>query len=136
MPPPLIVVVDDEQAVLDMISLALTYEGYRVLQCRTVAEAIATITREQPALVILDLWIELTAGAWDVSAALARDPSTAAIPIIVCTGADAGRRQQPAHIQPQYLAFLGKPFSITDLESAVETALASRQDHSQLSHPS
>jgi CheY-like chemotaxis protein len=122
---PLIVVVDDTLITLKLVSIVLTYAGYRVTTYTTVPEAITAITCNQPALVILDLWIQAPDDGWDVCAALARDPSTATIPIIIFTGASPDRRKQPAHIHPKYLAFLDKPFELTDLLTAVKTALAS-----------
>jgi len=125
MSPPLIAVVEDDQAVRDLVSTFLEDEGYRVRICSTTSDAVACITREVPSLVILDLWIETRASGWEVCAALARNPTTAPIPIIICTGVSPALREQPAHIQPRYLAFVDKPFDLVDLGSAVSTALAS-----------
>ncbi len=123
MSPPLIAVVEDDQAVRDLLSSCLEDEGYHIRTCSTSADAVACITRELPSLVILDLWIETRASGWEVCGALARNPTTATIPIIICTGVSPALREQPAHIQPQYLAFLDKPFDIDDLRGAVEAAL-------------
>lgn len=124
MPGPLIVVVDDQQTMRDLFTDVLEEEGYRVLTCSSRVEAVACIQREQPAVVILDLWLETPNDGWDVCADLAQEPATAEIPVILCTATDADRRQPPDELQMASLAFLDKPFEITDLLDALETALA------------
>jgi two-component system phosphate regulon response regulator PhoB len=126
MPGPLIVVVDDEQSMLDLFSDILEDEGYRVVTCMTREEAIVCVTRDLPDVVILDLWLETSTGGWDVCAALAREPRTATIPIILCSATDANGRLQPEGLEPCCLSFLDKPFEIGQLLTAVETALRSQ----------
>lgn len=124
MPGPLIVVVDDQQTMRDLLTDVLEDEGYRVTTCRSREQAVDCIQREQPDLVILDLWLETPNDGWDVCADLARNPTTALIPILLCTAADVDRRQPPEELQLASFAFLDKPFELTDLLDAVETALA------------
>jgi CheY-like chemotaxis protein len=124
MPGPKIVVVDDQQSMLDLFSDVLEEEGYRVVTCSTRAHAVACIQREQPDVVILDLWLETATGGWEVCAELAGDPATATIPIILCTATDANGRQQPDGLHPLSLSFLDKPFEIVELLTTIETALS------------
>jgi len=123
MSPPLIVIVEDDQAIRDLVSSFLQDEGYRIRTCSTTADAVACVTRELPSLVILDLWMETRASGWDVCAALASDPATATIPIIICTGVSPALREQPEQLHPHYLVFVDKPFNLADLLSAVDDAL-------------
>lgn len=124
MPGPLIVVVDDQQTMRELLTDVLEEEGYRIVTCSSRAQAVECIQREQPDLVILDLWLETPNDGWDVCADLAHNPATAQIPIILCTATDAERRQPPEALQAASLAFLDKPFELTELLDAVETALA------------
>ena len=90
MPPtadaPKVVVVDDTAEVLELIVSVLADEGYAVVGCRDATRATATVLQETPALVILDLRM---AGVddWQVLAELRAEPRTAAVPIIICSGA-------------------------------------------------
>jgi CheY-like chemotaxis protein len=126
MPAPLIAVVDDEPIMLDLFADTLGAAGYRVVPCDAAMDAYACIKDEHPDLVILPLWIgKRRGGGWELCQALADDPETAAIPLIMCTGMPAEERRQPAQLQPQFLAFVDKPFNIADLLAVVKTALAS-----------
>ena len=124
MSPRLIAAVDDEPLILDMYTEVLQDEGYRVATCHANADALACIQRELPDLVILDPWPATRVGGRTIYQALAEEPTTAGIPLILCTSMDPTTIQPPAapHIAP--VAILQKPFLIDDLLSAVETAFA------------
>jgi two-component system, OmpR family, alkaline phosphatase synthesis response regulator PhoP len=121
---PLIVAVDDDQVILDLYREVLEEdEGYRVITCRIQEDAVACVRRERPDLVILDLRLGFSFGGWDVSQALANDPATAAIPIILSTAAGPSLLEPPPTLRHTPLAVLNKPFPIEDLLAAVKTAL-------------
>jgi DNA-binding response OmpR family regulator len=124
MPAPRIVVVDDHQSILALFTIALKDEGYRVITYTSVQDAIDGTENDLPDLVIVDLSIEHPDDGWDVCAELTRNPATANIPIIICTAADAARRKPPEHIHLRSLTYLDKPFYISELLSAVKTALS------------
>ncbi len=124
MPARLIVAIDDEACLLDLYTEVLQDEGYRVVTCAAKADAIPCVQRELPDVVILDLWLDLPGDGWEVYAALARDPTTAMIPIIVCTGTDNNKLQPPAELYASPVAILHKPFLLDDLLGGIETALA------------
>jgi len=52
---PLILVVDDEQAIADLIEIHLLSEGYRVIKASSGEEAMRLVESQQPDLVILDI---------------------------------------------------------------------------------
>lgn len=52
---PLILVVDDEQAIADLIEIHLLSEGYRVMKASSGEEAVRMVEAHQPDLVILDI---------------------------------------------------------------------------------
>ena len=55
---PLIAIVEDDEAVLDMITECLATEGYRTLPYRQGAGAYELIEHERPAAVVLDIRME------------------------------------------------------------------------------
>lgn len=52
---PTVLVVDDEPQIIDFLCLGFTYEGFEVTVARTGPEALQSLTRQQPDMVILDL---------------------------------------------------------------------------------
>ena len=51
---PRVLVVDDEPSIVDAVATALRYEGYIVDEARTGNEAIASVARTEPDLIVLD----------------------------------------------------------------------------------
>ncbi|GAB4428430.1 MAG: hypothetical protein Kow00106_23820 [Anaerolineae bacterium] len=57
MPNELILVVDDEPHIIELASLYLKQDGFRVISAADGIEALQRIAQEQPALVVLDLML-------------------------------------------------------------------------------
>lgn len=53
-----ILIVDDETAIREIVADILEDEGYRARQAANSREALAEIERREPALVLLDIWLE------------------------------------------------------------------------------
>jgi two-component system phosphate regulon response regulator PhoB len=79
-----ILVVDDEQDLVDLVTYNLTRHGYEVLSAADGNKAIEIAAREVPDLVLLDLMLPGLDGT-EVARKLKADPRTSAIPIIVLT---------------------------------------------------
>lgn len=110
-----ILVVDDDPAILDMVTWALTEEGFEVQGATQGAEALAAIECQLPSLVLLDMTMPVMDG-WEFSRRL-RERYGHRIPIICMTAAkDARRRSQEIEAE----AFLAKPFDLEDLFACVE----------------
>ena len=123
MAPHLIVAVDDEPTLRDVYADLLQDEGYRVVGCAQ-ADAVACVQREQPDVVLLELWPPASLGGWTIYQVLAEDPTTSTIPVILCTTIRLTAIQPPAELQTPPVAILPKPFVVDDLLGAIETALA------------
>lgn len=79
-----ILVVDDEQAIVELIEYNLRRNGYRVIVARDGGQALRLAQTERPDLVILDLMLPGLDGL-DVCRALRRESS---VPIIMLTARD------------------------------------------------
>jgi signal transduction histidine kinase/DNA-binding response OmpR family regulator len=77
-----ILVVDDDPAVLDLLSITLGKEGYRVIHARTGEEAIAQARAHRPQAITLDVIMPRMDG-WSVLVALKADPELRDIPVVV-----------------------------------------------------
>lgn len=83
--PPLIVVVDDDEDIQGMLDLALREAGYRPVLVAHEADAAPIIRQAQPALVIMDLWMEHIDSGVAILHTLHADPTTRTIPVIVAS---------------------------------------------------
>ncbi len=79
-----ILVVDDDEAVHDLVGSMLGREGYRVLHARSGDEALAITRRERPDAVTLDVMMPQMDG-WSVLTSLKADPELSHIPVIMLT---------------------------------------------------
>jgi len=79
-----VLVVDDEQANLDLLEALLTPAGFGVVRAGSGREAIDMAISEMPSLILLDLMMPELSG-FDVVEALRADKTTREIPIMVLT---------------------------------------------------
>lgn len=85
MPSERILVVEDEQAISDLLAYHLEREGYhQIVQATTGEEALAEVHKLRPDLILLDLMLPGITGL-DVCRKLKENPDTADIPIIMLT---------------------------------------------------
>ncbi|HYO02982.1 MAG TPA: ATP-binding protein [Mycobacterium sp.] len=84
---PVLVVVDDDRASLDLMSAYLDGSPTQVVRCRDGVEALDMVRRVLPTAVVLDIRLPRLDG-WQVLAELKADPATAAIPVIITSVVD------------------------------------------------
>jgi signal transduction histidine kinase/CheY-like chemotaxis protein/ligand-binding sensor domain-containing protein len=79
---PRILVVDDEANIRDLLTQEFTDAGYHVNVAVNGRDAIASVRRERPDLIVLDVMMPEMNG-FDVAAVLKNDPATLDIPIVI-----------------------------------------------------
>ena len=121
---PLIVVVDDDPALQQVVQDLLEDEGYEILLWSQGAGAHELIREAQPALVILDLWLEHPSAGGMVLALLELDEATKHIPVIVCSGYMQLFRDQQSLLRGKGYVLLEKPFAVEALLAHVQALLA------------
>jgi CheY-like chemotaxis protein len=112
----LILIVEDDEALANVLTEALGEEGYRVEVARNGEEGLAAIRRERPDLILLDLMMPVMNG-WQFRAEMTRNPDLASIPVVVMT-AD-GRVGQKAD-ELGAAGFLPKPISLERLVTELD----------------
>jgi two-component system nitrogen regulation response regulator NtrX len=122
---PLIAVVDDDPALRQVVQDLLEDEGYATLLRAQGTGAYELIREAQPALVILDLWLEHPNAGGMVLALLELDEATNHIPVIVCSGYMQLYRDQQTLLRGKGYVLLEKPFSVEALLGHVQALLAS-----------
>ena len=82
-----ILVVDDQEATIQMFSRYLGRENFSIVGITQAEQVMAQARRLQPALISLDVMMPMIDG-WEVLQALKLDGATAHIPVIVCSAWD------------------------------------------------
>jgi CheY-like chemotaxis protein len=116
-----VLIVDDDPSIRRMIMAALRREGYSFSEAANGQEALDTMRRERPHIVVLDLMMPIVSG-WDVLRERAGDPELLTIPVIIIS---ANRGPELATAMDKGIcAFLPKPFDITTLSSLVRSCIS------------
>ena len=121
MPKHTILLVDDEAAIRDMLSLALEAADYNVLVAENAQQAHATIIDRHPDLVLLDWMMPGTTGL-ELLRRLKRDELTAKIPVIMLT-AKTAEDSKISGLDAGADDYISKPFSPRELMSRVKAVL-------------
>lgn len=116
-----ILVVDDEEDILELISFNLTKEGYDVICTPTGEKALDVIGTERPDLVVLDLMLPGINGL-EVAKALRNDPGIRDIPIVMLT-AKGEESDIVAGLELGADDYVTKPFSPRILAARVKAVL-------------
>lgn len=118
-----ILVVEDE----DNIALALEHlmrrEGYRLSRVASGADAMPTITREHPDLVLLDVMLPEVSG-YEICQAVRLDPALRAVKILMMT-ARGNQMERRKGLALGADGFISKPFDVADLKAEVKRLLES-----------
>lgn len=115
---PRVLVIDDDDAVCEILREALTDEGYAVATVPHGAAALDMVRHHQPAVIILDLRMPIMDG-WSFAEQYRRRADPAASLILLSATKDieeSARRIGAA-------AFISKPFELTDVVSKIERCI-------------
>ena len=114
-----VLVVDDEPNIVDVISMALRFQGFEVESAGTGTDALAAVATFKPQLIVLDVMLPDMAG-FDVANRLGAQRSR--VPIIFLTARDATEDK----IRGLTLGgddYVTKPFSLEELVARIRTIL-------------
>ena len=125
-PRPLILVVDDERTLFPMYIDLFESEGW-ACACWGLPDTAAAVAELRPDLVLADLVIadDREAGRRFVEA-LAANPATAAVPVIVCSADVRQLREARAWMEAHACSYLEKPFEIDALIAEIVRCLRER----------
>ncbi len=122
---PKVLVADDDDDILRLLSQRLTHRGYQVITARNGDEALDLVFRELPDAAVFDGIMPGIQGH-EICARMRAEAKTAEIPVVLLTAkaADADAREaSDAGVD----AYILKPFRIEDLDEALKELLASAQ---------
>jgi phosphate regulon transcriptional regulator PhoB len=116
-----ILVVDDEQDILQLVTYNLKKEGYLVEEAHT-GDAALRMVRERPyQLILLDLMLPGLSGM-ELCRIFKNDPGTAHIPIIMLT-ARSEEMDKVMGLETGADDYITKPFSVRELMARIKSVL-------------
>lgn len=120
----LILVVDDEAAILQLVQELLAEEGYETIAAHDGREALSRLADQAPDLVLADVMMPFVNGL-ELARAIHANPSYREIPVILMT---AGGRAIIAEGVP-HAAAVAKPFDVNTLLATLDRVLTRGHPH-------
>jgi CheY-like chemotaxis protein len=125
---PKVLVVDDSLSVRKVVEKALEGRGLHVLSAASGAEAIASIERDRPDVVICDVILPDKDG-YQICQYVRTHPAISTTPVLLISGVDNGTVQaRAAEVRSDEVMF--KPFGVDDLVRKIDSLLAGRPNGS------
>lgn len=116
-------VIEDNHAILDVITLILQSEAYKVAGLNKSADMMQHIDAFQPDLMILDIMLPDGDGR-ELLSQIRTNQQTANIPVLMISAKYTAQTIQHGDHKPN--GFLAKPFDIDDLLDKIEGILAGK----------
>lgn len=116
-----ILIADDEPEVVDLVRMVLEWEGYEVVGAEDGEQTLVRAGNDLPDLILLDVRMPKMNGL-TVLQELQKDPLTAGIPVIMLSVVTTYPEVRMA-LQGGSVAYLPKPFELTELTRLVEDVL-------------
>jgi CheY-like chemotaxis protein len=113
-----ILVIDDEEAIAEMICIFLEGEGYKTARARNGRQGLDYLPTLRPDVVICDVMMPILDGR-ELCKMMQANSDYRSIPIILMSAAIKSLKQSECH----YAALLDKPFDLDKLLATVEQAL-------------
>lgn len=114
-----IVICDDDEGILDMLTFVLEDSGYHIVAEPNSLNLLPLIQAERPDLLLIDLWMPVLSGD-QVVKKLKADPGTRNLPVVIISASTDGRSIARDAGADSYIA---KPFDIDQLVNTVSEVL-------------
>lgn len=128
-----ILLVDDEPDLLELVRVNLHAEGFEVETAEGGREALASLRRNPPDLVVLD-WMLPDISGTEICRRVRQDSALAALPIIMLT-ARADEMDRVVGLELGADDYVTKPFSPRELALRVRAVLRRRKPGDQIARP-
>ncbi|MFH2102942.1 MAG: response regulator [Chloroflexota bacterium] len=120
-----VLLVDDDELNLTLVSRILTMEGYKISKARSGGEAVQLVIQAKPDLAILDVLMPDTNG-FELCRRLRQPPIDAKMPIILLTaGDDKDDREIAQNVGADDI--WAKPFEIDQFRTRIDALLKARR---------
>ena len=122
-----ILVVDDDPAIREMVGMALTREGYEMLEAGSALEARRIIASQRPDLVLLD-WMLPGQSGFELARQLHAGNPCNSPPVIMLTARDQ-ETDKVAALEAGADDYVAKPFSVSELLARIKAVLRRTAQH-------
>ena len=123
---PLVLVVDDLAPNVRLLEAVLSPKGFRVATASSGQEALDTLSKECPDVVLLDILMPGMDG-YEVCRRIREDPGTAFLPVIMITA--SGEEEKIRAIESGADDFVNKPFDQAELLARVRSLVRVKRYH-------
>jgi putative two-component system response regulator len=122
---PVVLVVEDDQAIRALLTAILEREGYRVVAVADGQAGFRSVAEHAPDLVLLDVGLPRMDG-YEITRRLRRDPRASTLPILLLTGR-SGQEDVVEGLDAGADDFVRKPFDQAELMARIRSALRLRR---------
>ena len=133
--PPHVLAVDDDALILELYATVLADEGYLVSTHHWSGHDIRPLLAHRPDLILMDYRAATWDDGWTVLTDLRLARETAAVPIVLCTGAVSHVEETWDHLDQLEVTVVPKPFELDQLVATVGRCLDGRADMGRLVPP-
>ena len=119
-PRPLVLLVEDDADTREMYLVALEFDGFRVIETSSAADALNTAIEIQPDIVVTDIGLRGGIDGMGIAAGLKRNALTARVPVLAVTGREAASLGESASLFDDVLV---KPVLPERLSSQIRVVL-------------
>ena len=130
--PARVLVVDDTVSNVKLLADVLTARGYAVVTAASGAEALSSMAKQAPDLVLLDVMMPGMSG-YEVCRKIRENADTAMVPVVMVTALDPGQERVKG-IEAGADDFLTKPIHQAELLARVRSLLRIKELWDQLAH--
>jgi DNA-binding response OmpR family regulator len=120
-----VLVADDEEAIVEILTMRLEDEGFEVRAAADGNQAAAWLERERFDVVVLDVMMPGLTG-WDVAERLRAHPRTAGVPFVFLTASDRPQDELRG-LELGAFDFVVKPFTLDDAVRVIFAAAEGRE---------
>ena len=115
-----VLIIEDDKAIARLLRDNLEYEGFVVETCEDGRNALASVKRFTPDLLLLDLMLPHGADGFDICRSLSESPTR--VPVIILSARD-DVRDKVAGLQLGADDYLTKPFELDELLARIQARL-------------
>lgn len=115
-----ILIIDNEEAILDMMKMALTDEGFQIETSDTADHIFSLLSKHSPDLVLIDYMLHDINGG-EICHQIKSNPETTHLPVIIFSGHGRVLRSLGTYNSD---AIIEKPFDLLELVDTVNRLLA------------